>query len=47
MFIKFLVPLLLLVTISFARPLVVYTGVYSVSEDKSLGNIKMFAPMFF
>lgn len=47
MFIKFLVPLLLLVTISFAKPLVVYTGVYSVSEDKSLGNIKMFAPMFF
>lgn len=47
MFIKFLVPLLLSATISFAKPLVVYTGVYSVSEDKSLGNIKMFAPMFF
>lgn len=44
---KILFPLLLFAAISFAKPLVVYTGVYSVSEDKSLGNIKMFAPMFF
>lgn len=47
MLMKFLFPLLLFAAISFAKPLVVYTGVYSVSEDKSLGNIKLFAPMFF
>ena len=47
MLMKILFPLLLFAAISFAKPLVVYTGVYSVSEDKSLGNIKMFAPMFF
>ena len=44
---KFLLPLLLFAAISFAKPLVIYTGVYSVSEDKSLGNIELFAPMFF
>lgn len=44
---KYLFFSLFLAVAAFAKPLVVYTGVYSVSADKTLGDIKMFAPMFF
>ena len=39
--------LLIFVTISFSKPLVVYTGVYSVGADKSLGRVDSFVPMFY
>ena len=44
---RYILFLLFFVTISFSKPLVVYTGVYSVSGDKALGNVSSFVPMFY
>ncbi|MBR2090554.1 hypothetical protein [Fibrobacter sp.] len=39
--------ILLFVAFCFSKPLVVYTGVYSVRGDKDLGKIDTFVPMFY